>query len=142
LEAGKPYVRIETTLTNTGATPLDIFFGDISNGSGQIELFQPSVGFGEPLLTDSCPASTYQPCAAGMCDLCDFVAWSGEDLATGVSYGYIHGINNSSTFSTSGVNVSILGRRVATVLIGAATENFHMNPANTAGDAITITRYF
>src|SRR6185295_14605014 len=75
-------------------------------------------------------------------DLCDFVAWSGEDLATGVSYGYIHGINNTSTFSTSGVNVSILGRRVATVLIGAATENFHMNPANTAGDAITITRYF
>src|ERR1051326_2814050 len=73
LEPGKTYVKVETTLTNTGAAPLDIYFGEYLNGSGQVELFQPTYGFGEPLLTDPpCPASTFAPCTAGMCDLCDF----------------------------------------------------------------------
>jgi hypothetical protein len=141
LEAGKPYVKMETTITNNdpGPLPLDIFFGDIMNGSGQIELFTPVNGFGEPLITDPCPATTFQPCTAGMCDLCDFVAWSGEDLATGVSYGYIHATNDSSNFNTSGVTVALLGRRIILVLIGAQQENYSI-PAN--GGTLTLTRYF
>ena len=117
--------------------------GDISNGSGQVELFQPMYGFGEPLVTDPpCPVGTYQPCTAGMCDLCNFVAWSGEDNARGVSYGYIDTTNGTTTFSTSGVTVPVLGREVVLVLIGALPPNFHLNPANTPGDAFTVTRYF
>jgi hypothetical protein len=144
LAAGKSYIQVETTITNTGATPLDIYFGDIADGSGQVELFEPPNGFGEPLITDPCPSSTFQPCTAGTCDMCDFIAWSGEDLATGVSYGYVHGFNSSSNFNTSGVSVTILGRRILGVLIGSPSqaENFHMAAANSPGDAITITRYF
>ena len=141
LEPGKPYVKIETTLSNQTATPIMTFFGDIMNGSGQVELFIPGNGFGEPLVTDTCPATTYQPCAAGMCDPCDFIAWSGEDLATGVSYGYIHATDGSSNFNTVGVSVGLLGSpgmpaRVALVLIGAQQENFTIPGM---GGSITLT---
>src|SRR5262249_23650182 len=64
LEPGANSVRIETTLRNTGAAPFDTFFGDIMNGSGQVELFQDSYGFGKPLVTLPCAASTYAPCDA------------------------------------------------------------------------------
>jgi carboxypeptidase family protein len=138
LEAGKPYVKVETTLINQTATPISTFFGDIMNGSGQIELFTPGLGFGEPLITDACPSSTFQPCTAGMCDLCDFVGYSGEDFATGVSYGYIHAVNGSSNFNYSGATVALLGRRLAFVLIGASGPNFTV-PGN---GTLTITRYF
>jgi hypothetical protein len=143
LEAGKPYVRMETTVTNLGAAPLDIYMGDIANGSGKVESFQAVYGFGEPLVTDPpCPVSTYQPCTAGTCDLCNIVAWSGERSGRGVSYGYIHTTNGSTSFNTSGVAVPILGRQVVLVLIGALPPNFHLNPASTPGDSFTVTRYF
>ncbi len=143
LAPGKDYVTVETTITNNGAAPLDIYFGEYLNGSGQVELFQPVYGFGEPLLTDPpCPSSTFAPCSAGMCDLCDFVGYSGEDLADGVSYGYVHTVNGSTTFSTSGVTVPLLGQRALSAVIGASAPNFHMNPSGSPGDAITLTRYF
>ncbi|HEV7734731.1 MAG TPA: hypothetical protein VGR62_21340 [Candidatus Binatia bacterium] len=142
LDDGVPYVRMETTLTNTGASPLPFFFADYLNGSGQIELFQPVYGFGEPLLTTSCATSTYVPCTAGTCDLCNFTAYSGEDLASGVSYGYIHGFNGSTAFTTSGVNVALLGREAVLTLIGAAGPNFTLAATGNPGDALTFTRYF
>ena len=40
------YVRVETTVQNTGGALLKIFFGEYINGSGQIEMFQPGYGFG------------------------------------------------------------------------------------------------
>jgi hypothetical protein len=143
LEAGKPYVRIDTTITNNdpGPNDLSIFFGDIINGSGQVELFTPSYAFGEPLITDVCPNSTFQPCAAGTCDICDFVAWSGYGLAAGVSYGYIHATNHSSNFNTVGVTVALLGHRIGLVLVGAETPGTKYSiPPN--GGSITVTRYF
>jgi hypothetical protein len=143
LETGKSYVRMQTTITNLAAPPLDIYMGEITAGSGQVELFQPMYGFGEPLVTDPpCPVGTYQPCTAGTCDLCNFVAWSGEDNGRGVSYGYIHTTNGSTSFNTSGVSVPILGRQTVLVLIGLSPPNFHLNPAGSPGDAFTVTRYF
>ena len=119
LEPGADAVRIETTITNPAARPLDIFLGDYLNGSGQVELFQPGYGFGEPLVTTPCPAATFVALRAGMCDLCNFVAYAGEDEAAGVSYGYVHAVNGSSTFTVSGVTVPLLGNQVLLVLIGA-----------------------
>jgi hypothetical protein len=103
LSPGADAVRMETTITNTGASALDIFLGDYMNGSGQVDLFQPGYGFGEPLVTTPCPAVTFAPCSAGTCDLCNFVAYAGKEHAAGVSYGYVHSANGSSSFSVSGV---------------------------------------
>jgi hypothetical protein len=142
LEPGADWVRIETTITNLDAAPLDIFLGDYLNGSGQVELFQPGYGFGEPLVTTPCPPSTFVDCTSGMCDRCNFVAYAGEDEAAGVSYGYVHTANGSSTFSVSGVTASLFGNEVLFVLIGIGTPNFHLDGAGAQGDALTVTRYF
>jgi hypothetical protein len=143
LEQGKPYVRMETTLTNLSLLPLNVYFGDIMNGSGEIEQFEPAYGLGEPLVTDFCPASTWKPCSElGTCDLCNFYAYTGQDGGAGVSYGYIHRNNGTSAFSTSGVLVALLGQRAPLALIGAGTAAFAMTPAGNPGDSITLTRYF
>jgi hypothetical protein len=142
LDDGVPYVRMETTVTNTGGSPLPIFFADYLNGSGQIEIFQPVYGFGEPLVTTSCAPATYVACSAGTCDLCNFTAYSGEDLASGVSYGYIHGFNGTTAFTTSGVNVQLLGKEAVLTLIGASGPNFNLAPTGNPGDALTFTRWF
>lgn len=74
------YVTVETTIHNTDDTnPVETYITEFINGSGQVELFQSGYGFGEALITTACA-------------LCNFVAWSGEDQADGVSYGYIHDI--------------------------------------------------
>src|SRR5262245_48876387 len=45
LEPGTNWVRVHTTVVNTGAAPLEMFFGEFLNGSGQVHLFQPAYGF-------------------------------------------------------------------------------------------------
>ena len=134
LEPGANYVRVETTLQNTSAGTLHTFFGEFINGSGQIELFQSGYGFGEPLVTTACPTSPY--------DYCNYVAYSGEDDADGVSYGYVETTPGSSTFSTSGVTVPQLGVQVVLALIGAQSANFTIQPMGNPGDSLTFTRYF
>src|SRR5262249_33689722 len=83
-------------------------------------------------------------CAAGTCDPCDFIAYAGEDDASGVSYGYIHGENGTTAFSTSGVTVPVLSRRVGLVLIGFQGPNpaYQLAPSGNPGSAKTFTRYF
>jgi len=142
LEPGASSVRIETTLRNTAATPFATFFGDIMNGSGQVELFQDTYGFGEPLVTAPCAASTYAACAAGTCDPCNVVAWSGDESAAGVSYGYVHTVPGSTSFSVSGVTASLLGNQVLLVLVGAATPNIELGAAGSPDDSVTLTRWF
>lgn len=142
LEPGATAVRIETTLRNTATAPLDTYFGDIMNGSGQVELFQDTYGFGEPLVTLPCAATTLAPCAAGTCDPCNVIAWSGDESAAGVSYGYVHAVGGSTSFSVSGVTASLLGNQVLLVLIGAASPNVHLEAAGASGDAVTLTRWF
>jgi hypothetical protein len=142
LEPGASAVRIETMLRNTAAAPIDLYFGDIMNGSGQVELFQETYGFGEPLVTLPCAETTHAPCAAGTCDPCNVVAWSGDESAAGVSYGYVHLLGGSTSFSVSGVTSSLLGNQVLLVLIGAASPNLHLEAAGGSGDALTLTRWF
>jgi hypothetical protein len=142
LAAGATYVEVETTVVNTSAGAINTFFGEYINGSGEIELFQRAYGFGEPLITDPCPASENAACTAGTCNLCNFVGYSGENTAKGVSYGYIHGQNATSTFSTSGVNVPLFGRTVGLTLVGLQGPNYTLQPNGSPGDTIVLTRYF
>jgi hypothetical protein len=134
LEPGTNYVRVETTVENTGAMPLSIFFGEYINGSGEIEMFQPAYGFGEPLVASRCPITPI--------NLCNFTAYMGIGGGDGVSYGYVHQTLGSSTFTTSGVHVPQLGIEVALALIGAAGPPFLMQPAGDPADSISFTRYF
>jgi len=142
LEAGASYVRIETTITNLGASPLSLFMAQYINGSGQLEVFQPVYGFGEPLLTTTCAAASYLPCTSGMCDRCSYVAYSGEDDADGVSYGFVHGVNGSTTFSTSGVTIPLLGQEAVLALLGISPPNFNIAESGQPGDTLTMTSYF
>ena len=134
LEPGTNYVRVETTVHNLGALPLSIFFGEYIGGSGQIEMFQPGYGFGEPLVST--------PCSRDLPNLCNFTAFSGEDGADGVSYGYVHEIPGSTTFTTSGVHVPQLNVEIILALIGAAAPPFTIEAAGNPDDAITLTRWF
>jgi hypothetical protein len=134
LDPGSNRVRVETTVENTSASPLSIFFGDYINGSGQIEMFQPGYGFGEPLVATRCPITPT--------NLCNFTAYMGVDDADGLSYGYIQQTLGSSTFTTSGVHVPQLGIEIALALIGIQGPPFLMQPTGGPGDSITFTRYF
>ena len=142
LATGNRYVRMDTTIRNLDAAPLDIYFVEYINGSGETEMWRPAYGFGEPLATLSCPPATYRACNAGSCDPCSILAFSGEDGGAGVSYGYIHGVNGTSEVTVSGVVVPALGQEVAAVFLGAGAPNFHMGAGGLPGDSVTITRYF
>jgi hypothetical protein len=135
LEPGNRHVRVETTVQNTDAAPLDIFFGEFLNGSGQVELFQSGYGFGEPLLAS--------PCANNQCNrMGNMVVWSGELDSDGVSYAYVSETNGTSTFSTSGVTVPQLGIDILFALIGLAAPNHPLAPIGQPGDNLTFTRHF
>lgn len=136
LEPGTNWVRVRTTVVNVGATPLEMFFGDFLNGSGQVHLFQPAYGFGGPLATASCPATAPNPC--------NFIAYGGYKNATGVSYGYVHDKPGSSSFTTAGVTVPLLGAEVTQALINQNVEptDFDLAPAGNPGDSFTIDRWF
>jgi hypothetical protein len=142
LATGQNYVRIDTTIANTGLSPLGIYFAEYVNGSGQVEMWRPAYGFGEPLATTTCPPSSYVACSAGTCDLCNFIAFSGEDQADGVSYGYIYTANGSTAVTVSGVTVPVHGQEAVAVFLGAGAPNFNLGPAGLPGDSVTLTRYF
>lgn len=134
LQPGDDYVRIETTITNTSASPTSFFLGGYFAPSGQIETFQPGYGLGEPLVATSCPASASNPC--------NLIAFGAFGDADGVSYGYVHDVPGSSSFSTSGVTIPLLGVDTILALLGAASPNFALTAAGTPGDAVTVTQYF
>jgi hypothetical protein len=134
LKPGVNYVRVETTVQNIGGTQLKIFFGEFLGGSGKIATFQPAYGFGEPLVTIRCPATAANPC--------NVVAYEGFDEGTGVSYGYINDDPSSSSFSTSGVTVPLIGSELLTTLIGAAGPPHVLEAFGTPGDSKTFTRHF
>lgn len=134
LEPGRNWVRVETTIQNVSAGGFSVFFGEYLGGSGQIETFQPGYGFGEPLVAARCPLNAVNPC--------NVIAYGGFGEGTGLSYGYIHQVPGSSSFSTSGVTVPLLGTETVLALIGAATQNFPIAAAGNPGDSITFTRYF
>ncbi len=135
LEPGRNYVRVDTRIQNIdGGSSYDIFFGEFMNGSGQVETFQSGYGFGEPLVTNRCPAAAPNPC--------NVVIYRGVDEAADVSYGYVHEIPGSTAFTTSGVSVPLLGVEITLALIGAAPPNFTLEAMGTPGDQLSFTRYF
>jgi hypothetical protein len=135
LEPGANWVQIRTTVVNQGGTAFNVYLGEYLNGSGQLYLFQPMNGFGSPLVTSPCPATAANPC--------NFVAYAGYKGAAGVSYAYVHDVPGSSTFSTSGVTVPLLGRSVALALVGFdGGPNFPLAPSGNPGDSITLDRWF
>jgi hypothetical protein len=141
LEPGARYVVMDTSITNQGGNELAIFLTEYLNGSGQVEFFQPYAGFGEPLFTPSCPEATYVACDAlegGLCDSCNFIAYSGVDGGAGVSYGLIHGEQKTSSFSTAGINVVVYGESMLNLLIGLLPPNYTV-PAN---GSLSLRRYF
>jgi hypothetical protein len=150
LEPGKEYVKVETTVTNLGATPYNdnnvagrhkLFFADYLNGSGQVDLWQPTYGFGEPLVTTH--DGNFMPCTSlGSCDPQDMVAYVGIDNAKDLSYGYVTDVNGTTAFTTSGVTVPLLGQEAVLTLIGAGAPQFGLEAAGNPGDSFTVTRYF
>jgi len=137
IEPGTNYVRVETTVQNMDVATLNIFFGEFINGSGEVELFQPGYGFGEPLVSSPC-ASTASRCNQRN----NLIAFSGENGADGVSYAFMHETPGSSTFTTSGVSVPQLGIDVLRALIGLVGPNHSLAPMGDPGDSKTFTRYF
>ncbi len=136
LEPGASWVRVRTTIVNVGATPLEMFFGDYLNGSGELQLFQPAYGFGGPTATASCPAAAANPC--------NVIAYGGYKDAAGVSYGYVHDKPGTSTFNTAGVTVPLLGTEVTQALINQPVEptDFDLAAAGNPGDSFSVDRWF
>jgi hypothetical protein len=138
LGAEDDWVTMDTTVTNKSADPLAIFMVEYLNGSGEVEAFQPNAGFGELQVTRSCPENTYVACNEGQCDQCNYLAYTGNGGALGVSYGLIHEVSGSSSFSTDGVSVLVLGQSVIDLLLGEVDPNFEI-----PGEGeLNLRRYF
>ncbi len=137
LAAGQLYVTMDTRITNTSSEDVPIWWVEYLNGSGEVEAFQPSVGFGEPLFTAACRAETAVACDSGECDQCNYLAYSGHDGAAGVSYGFIHEVPGTTSISSDGANVLILGEALFD-LVGGEPPNF-LVPAD---GELSLRRYF
>jgi hypothetical protein len=138
LAADEPWVKLDTTISNTSTDALSIYMVEYLSGSGEVEAFQPYAGFGEPQLTLSCPETSLVACDAGQCDQCNYLAFTGKDGAAGVSYGLIHEEPGSTSFSNFGVNVLILGQAIVDLALGGSAPNFEI-PAQ---GEISLRRYF
>lgn len=137
LEPGARFVKVETTVQNTGGSPISIFFGEFLNGGGQLELFQYGYGFGEPLLISPCFNSNVK------CNrMANMVGYSGELGADGVSYAYVSEIGGTTTFTTSGVSVPLIAVDAVQALIGLASPNFDLEANGDPGDSLTFSRLF
>ena len=137
LAAGDSYVTMDTRLINTSSEEVGVWWVEYLNGSGEVEAFQPNIGFGEPLFTSTCPATSAVACGDGTCDQCNYLAYSGHDGAAGVSYGFIHPVEGTTSISTSGVNVLILGKTILSIA-GGSPPNFIV-----PGDGeLSLRRYF
>ena len=141
LEPGASYITMDTSIINLGLEEIPIYMTEYLNGSGQVEFFQPYAGFGEPTFTPSCPEETYVACDAQegeLCDQCNFVAYSGVDGASGISYGLIHGEKRSSSFSTSGINIIVYGEAAINLILGIVGPNYTVS----TDEALSLRRYF
>ncbi|MGB2695339.1 MAG: flexitail domain-containing putative surface protein [Dehalococcoidia bacterium] len=126
LAPNKNYVEVNTTVTNLDSVEtVETFFTEFIGASGEVEQFLAGYGFGEPMVTTAC-------------DLCNYVAWSGQGAADGVSYGYIQDVPDTTVFTTSGVTIPALGISAALALVGGEPPNQIIDPL----DDVSVTRYF
>lgn len=138
LDPEEPWVTMDTTLRNSSGDDLPIYIVEYLNGSGEVEAFQPNAGLGEPLLTATCPEETRVACAEGECDQCNYLAYTGNGGAQGVSYGLIHEVPETTSFSTDGVSVLVLGQSVFDLVFFGVDPNFTV-PAD---GELSLRRYF
>ena len=141
LAPGARHIVMDTTIRNMETEDIPVYMTEYLNGSGQVEFFQPYAGFGEPVFTASCPEETFVACDAredGLCDQCNFIAYSGIDGAAGVSYGLIHSEQRSSSFSTAGINILVYGAAVLDLILSFEPPNYTL-PAE---DVLSFRRYF
>ena len=138
LAAEESWVTLDTTISNESAEALSIYIVEYLSGSGEVEAFQPFTGFGEPLLTPACPEESAVACADGECDQCNYLAYTGNDGATGVSYGFIHQIPGTSSFNSDGINILVLGQSVLELFTVSSPPNFEIPPQG----EFSLRRYF
>jgi len=132
LRKNAQYVEMQLTVAYAGAQPRSIYLVQYLNGSGEVEVFQHGYGFGEILAALPCSGATPLSATAtapGPLDPCNYVAYAGNDRGAGVSYGFIHDENGTSSVSVSGVTVPALGVNVVTVFAGADTPNYTLLPS-------------
>jgi len=105
LNPGDDFIKIETFIKNIGTALLPVYIGDYVVAQwGELDLFVPGIGFGEPLLRLNV----------------DFMALRGEGSAEGLAYGYIPSpdiVKNSTLFSETGVAVTSLSQNVVGILL-------------------------
>ncbi len=137
LGANDSWVTMDTRLINNSSEDVTLWWVEYLNGSGEVQAFQPQTGFNEPLFTAGCPAASAVACEAGQCDQCNYLAYAGHDGAAGVSYGFIHSVADSSSFSTQGFNVLLMGTSLVKIVAGEP-PNFTV-PAD---GEFSLRRYF
>lgn len=127
LAPGSSAVRIETTVKNEGNEDLLLYVGDLVNGSGELDTFVPSLGFGDPTVRLEMP----------------YLAYTGVGSAAGLSYGVIPealspGDLPASAFGQSGLTFYFIGQDVLTTLLFGAPGAF----AVPAGGSASFVRHF
>jgi len=138
LEPGKSYVRIETTITNEGEAEVEMPVGQFINGSGEVSMLIPGLGFTPELMTQ----------AGGNTPAIIYAGFDG----VGVSYGYFYkasqfagddgGMLDTTSISYSDVTGLMFGEKflkLAPLGTGGTPEiNFTVPPKGSR----TITGYF
>jgi hypothetical protein len=109
------FVRIRTTIKNTGTTTLNLYAGDFVNGSGELDVFIPGLGFGELTLRPTLP----------------LVAYAGLGRATGVSYGVVPIDQPAAGFTASGVTAYLAGQNLISVLLLGQQGVLAVEPGST-----------
>jgi hypothetical protein len=111
LEAGKPYVKVETIVTNHDPTSLGMYVGDYVNGMGSLEQWTPSTAAVGEIAVTNVPAGVI-----------------GADMQTYFSFGADAGVDYSlipvefpspygtSSFSTSGVTFVAQSHAIIVIL--------------------------
>ena len=119
LKCGDDFLTMETTVNNTGGD-LDLYVGDYANGSGQLEIVGPGLGFGEAALRLG------DGDGQGVQEF-DYLGWVGFGSAAGLSYGLIPEVTTrTSSFASSGVVVPVYGEPLVGVLLQQTTGHFHV----------------
>ncbi|GIW39456.1 MAG: hypothetical protein KatS3mg076_0033 [Candidatus Binatia bacterium] len=126
LAPGENWVRIETFVKNLGPEPLSLYAGDAVNGSGEVDTFVPSLGYGEAVIRLTVPYLAYP-------------ALRGGDVSYGVVPAPLEGSAvAASGFTQAGVSVVSYGQNVVNIVLSQEEGRFRIPP----GEVRSYVRYF
>ncbi len=141
LDPGAQYVKITTTLHNNGPTNVTMPVGDFLNGSGQVQLLIPGLGFA-PSLIKQIPGDTSAVLYVGM---------PGVDVSYGYFYEFSQFMDSTQVIPTrlktgslsySGVTGTLLGEDFSKVFPIGGGRNPEIYFSIPSGGDRAITRYF